>query len=58
MNMNKVKNFVIIAVVLLYILSPIDIIPDFIPGIGYIDDIIAGIIGFNAFGNIKKSTED
>lgn len=28
-----------IALALLYILNPLDIIPDFIPGIGYIDDL-------------------
>jgi len=33
-----------IVVVLIYILSPIDLIPDFIPGAGYIDDL--GLLGF------------
>jgi uncharacterized membrane protein YkvA (DUF1232 family) len=33
-----------IVVVLIYILSPIDLIPDFIPGAGYIDDV--GLLGF------------
>ncbi len=28
-----------IAVTLLYVLNPLDIVPDFIPGIGYIDDL-------------------
>lgn len=28
-----------IALALLYVLNPLDIIPDFIPGIGYIDDM-------------------
>jgi len=28
-----------IVVALLYILNPLDIVPDFIPGIGYIDDL-------------------
>lgn len=28
-----------IAFALLYILNPLDLIPDFIPGIGYIDDL-------------------
>ena len=44
---------------LLYVISPIDIIPDFIPGRGWIDDI--GIIGlviwwFLKNKNAKKST--
>jgi uncharacterized membrane protein YkvA (DUF1232 family) len=30
---------------ILYIVSPIDFIPDFLPGIGWVDDIIVGIIG-------------
>lgn len=28
-----------IALALLYVLNPLDIIPDFIPGVGYIDDL-------------------
>lgn len=32
---------------LIYILSPIDFIPDFIPIIGWIDDIIALLIGIS-----------
>jgi uncharacterized membrane protein YkvA (DUF1232 family) len=32
-----------IVVLLIYILSPIDLIPDFIPGAGYIDDV--GLLG-------------
>jgi uncharacterized membrane protein YkvA (DUF1232 family) len=34
-----------IVVVLLYVLNPIDIIPDFIPGLGYIDDIAVFTMG-------------
>ena len=38
---NKVPWFTIatIAFSFLYILNPLDIIPDFIPGLGYIDDL-------------------
>jgi uncharacterized membrane protein YkvA (DUF1232 family) len=28
------------AVALLYVLSPVDLVPDFIPGIGMIDDVV------------------
>ncbi|OAB79556.1 YkvA family protein [Cochleicola gelatinilyticus] len=34
-----------IVLALLYVLNPMDIIPDFIPGIGYIDDIAVLSIG-------------
>lgn len=34
-----------IAVALLYIFNPLDLIPDFIPGIGYIDDLAVLSIG-------------
>lgn len=32
-------SLVMIVAALLYFVSPIDLIPDFIPGVGYIDDI-------------------
>lgn len=28
-----------IVITLLYVLTPIDLIPDFIPGVGYVDDV-------------------
>jgi len=35
-----------IVAALLYVLSPIDLIPDFIPGVGYVDDalVVAGCL--------------
>lgn len=35
---------IIIMICLLYIISPIDFLPDFIPIIGWIDDAMAGLV--------------
>ena len=40
-----------IAVVLLYVLNPLDIVPDLIPGFGFVDDAGVFAIGFKL---IKK----
>ena len=44
---NKVPWFTIatVAFSFLYILNPLDIIPDFIPGLGYIDDMAIFTLG-------------
>ena len=34
---------VILILALLYILSPIDLIPDFIPVVGWVDDLAVGV---------------
>jgi len=35
-----VSRFVIILLAILYILSPVDLIPDAIPVVGWIDDVV------------------
>ena len=46
---------------LLYVLSPVDLIPDFIPGIGYLDDaaVLALCLNFTRFDveEYKKNTQ-
>lgn len=44
----NISSFVIFAIAMLYVASPIDLVPDFIPILGWIDDIIALIIGVKA----------
>jgi len=45
----KIFFIFILIILVLYIISPIDFIPDVIPVIGWIDDIIAGIFAIGAF---------
>lgn len=44
--------------ILLYIISPIDIIPDFIPAIGYADDIILPILLFIAERMLNRKNDE
>ncbi|MBH0180068.1 MAG: DUF1232 domain-containing protein [Nitrospira sp.] len=36
----SMRTLVSLAAALLYVLSPVDLVPDFIPGIGMIDDVV------------------
>jgi uncharacterized membrane protein YkvA (DUF1232 family) len=47
---------IIPLIVGLYILSPIDILPDFIPGLGQVDDVALFLLGVQAF--IAMSPKD
>lgn len=48
------KSLVILIGALLYLLMPLDAIPDFIPGVGYLDD--AGVIAM-ALGTVKTEID-
>ena len=41
----KIIYFIIVIFAIIYIISPIDLIPDFIPVVGWIDDFFVGLIG-------------
>ena len=38
--MNQGKNLVYLIIAVIYFLSPIDFVPDFIPLVGWLDDIV------------------
>ena len=48
---------VVIGLVLAYALSPIDLVPDFIPVLGYVDDLVFAALGYLA-GNPPDATRD
>lgn len=49
------KTLIIIVAALIYLVNPFDLIPDFIPGIGYIDDARVIIFVFQSiFEDIQK----
>ena len=45
----RLIKIVFIILAILYIISPIDLIPDIIPIIGWIDDIVVGLIAVTIF---------
>lgn len=45
----KIIYFILVLIAIVYIISPIDFIPDFIPIVGWIDDIFVGLIGIIMF---------
>ena len=44
----RVNKYVVLALCVLYILCPLDILPDFIPVLGWGDDVTAAVIGLRA----------
>lgn len=42
------KKLMIVGLCVLYVISPIDFSPDFLPVVGWGDDIVAGLIGLKA----------
>ncbi|HYE08999.1 MAG TPA: YkvA family protein [Patescibacteria group bacterium] len=50
-----IKVKAIIAAAFLYLFSPIDMIPDIIPGVGYLDDIVIVLIAANMIAKIDDS---
>lgn len=51
-----VGSMIAIVAALLYFLSPIDLIPDSIPGVGYLDDV--GVIAFCLKNFVGSDVED
>ena len=48
-NIGKHWNIIVALLAVLYIISPIDAIPDFLPIIGWLDDLVVLFIGLGAF---------
>jgi len=47
----KASQKILAGGIIAYVISPIDIIPDFIPVIGYVDDIVLVVFGLNIILN-------
>lgn len=45
------RSKLILAGTLLYLVSPIDVIPDFVPGLGQLDDIVVALLALHSILN-------
>jgi uncharacterized membrane protein YkvA (DUF1232 family) len=52
---NKAKAMIVLALTLLYVVSPIDFCPDFLPGIGQLDDLAALFFGGQSVTRLLKA---
>jgi uncharacterized membrane protein YkvA (DUF1232 family) len=50
-NRIPIKKKMLVGAIISYVILPIDIIPDFIPIIGYVDDLVLIVLGLNMILN-------
>ena len=50
----KGLSWVLLTLAVIYILSPIDIVPDFLPILGWLDDFLVGALAVINFINQQK----
>lgn len=50
----KGLSWVLLILAVIYILSPIDIVPDFLPILGWLDDFLVGALALINFINQQK----
>lgn len=44
MKIKNLNNMIIVLFVVIYIVSPVDLVPDVVPGLGQLDEILIGLI--------------
>jgi uncharacterized membrane protein YkvA (DUF1232 family) len=52
---NTFKALLVIGLTLLYLVSPLDLVPDFLPGVGQLDDLVALFFGGKKAISLLKS---
>ena len=45
------KSKLILGATIVYLVSPIDVVPDFVPGLGQLDDIVIALLAFHSILN-------
>ncbi|MDX1661115.1 MAG: YkvA family protein, partial [Gemmatimonadota bacterium] len=51
-----VRSKMIVGGTALYLISPIDVIPDFVPGLGQLDDVVVAVLALHSILNRVDET--
>lgn len=52
--MPKIPSWLLLVLILLYILSPVDLVPDFLGLPGRVDDLLAGLVGYFYLQRVQR----
>lgn len=58
MKTSRLNNLILVVFFLLYFVSPVDLIPDAVPGVGQLDEILVAVVLYLLRDTSNEETSD